>query len=139
MDTETLRNAFLTFTDAATFRRFTTQLRRDAPDNSQYGRQRDDTLRYWQEQLWTRFNSEHPSAPTDMDSIRAALLWCNVHNTVLVDGHGFMADGICDTPGFTDALELQFPFGYGYWNIICPTCVKTCADWVHVNAPDSAR
>jgi len=137
MDTVSLRNAFRTFTDAATFRRFAIQLRRDAPQNSQYGRPPERGLRYWQDELWLQFRAQLPAAPESIDAIRDAMLWCDLHEHSLVDGQGFLVSGVYETPGFVDALESQFPFGYGYWQLICPECVTACKTWIARYAPDA--
>ena len=36
--------------------------------------------------------------------------------------------GAVDSNLMTD-LDTQFPFGFGYWNLICPRCVEACREW----------
>jgi hypothetical protein len=36
-------------------------------------------LRYWQQNIWSKFVEAHPNAPTDLNEIRKAFSWCYIH------------------------------------------------------------
>ena len=140
MNSDTLRNRFRSHVDGDTFRRFSIQLRRDANND---GARRIERLRYWQNALWDEFTSANSDIqiPGDIESIRASFLWCDVHEKYLVDGHAIPDRiGVTDRDGnrlnaeFSAALDDSFPFGFGYWKLICPDCVVECDAWMNANA-----
>ena len=127
-----LRDAFLVFAGLKRFRKFTLQLRRDSPQESRFEHLPGlDELRYWQDILWRSFREVHPDAPTSIEAIRDALLWCDVHESPLVLHEAVRpAGGHSGLPGFTEAQETSFPFGYGYWRLSCTQCVSACREWI---------
>ncbi len=129
MDPPQLRDAFREFAGRDRFRKFVTQLRSDAPQESRFehlpGLSR---LRYWQEALWSEFLGAHPNACSDIELIRGALLWCDVHSCNL-QAVATIAPHEADPPSVLDTAREHFPFGYGYWQLACPHCVEACCDW----------
>jgi hypothetical protein len=80
------------------------------------------------------FVRRDPDAPDTVEEIRAAIMWCDVHERTLVAGQAYMASGVYEMPGFVGALDSQFSFGYGFWRLVCPDCVAACQDWVQATA-----
>lgn len=138
MTAEELRTSFIAFAGQPTARRFALQLRRDKEAESRPPyRQRRTDLRFWQEQLWDQFSQRFDGVPQDLDEIRGALLWCDVHDRKLEAGKAVAdACGVTDRDGnplddtFGQVRDEQFPFGFGFWTLVCPNCVKACREWM---------
>jgi hypothetical protein len=138
MTPEELRTSFFAFVGRSTARRFVLQLRaeKDAETRTPF-RQRRSDLRFWQEQLWNQYSQQLDGVPQDLDNIRDALLWCDVHDAPLENGRAVGdACGVTDRDGnlldedFGRIRDEQFPFGFGYWTLVCPACVKVCQHWM---------
>jgi len=131
-----LRIAFLNHVGSDTFRRFALQLRRDATHNPATN-QTVDRLRFWQSKIWEEFNKTQPDATNDIREIRESLLWCDIHELRLSEGRAIRDTlGITDRDGtsvnadFQKALNNRFPFGFGFWTLICDGCVVECKNWM---------
>lgn len=138
MTAEELRTSFLAFAGQPTARRFALQLRADKEAETRPPfRPRRTDLRYWQEQLWLQFSRSCDGVPPELSELRNALLWCDVHNRSLEAGHA-VADGygVTDRDGklldkaFGRIRDERFPFGFGFWTIVCPDCVRSCREWM---------
>jgi hypothetical protein len=128
MPPDDLRAVFVAFAGRAEARRFALQLRRD--------RERKQ-LRFWQMQLWDRFSQEIAGVTRDLDQIRAALLWCDVHDEPLQEGHAIeepgsvrSRDGSRLDESSRGVWDEQFPFGFGFSTLVCPVCVEACQEWM---------
>jgi len=148
MTTEELRASFVAFAGQPAARRFSLQLRGDKEgETGPPYRQRRVGLRFWQEELWNRFTQTFGGVTNDLEMIRAALLWCDVHDRPLEHGHAVRDScGVTNRDGnrldqaFRQLWEKEFPFGFGFWTLICPECVNACQEWMDsagVNRPQS--
>jgi hypothetical protein len=134
-----LGKLFLAYAGADSFRQFVIQLRRDTDTAlNSYGRT-VNRLRHWQATKWDDFIRKHPKLPipVDIETIRASLLWCDVHERHLTSGQAFSdrigvtgRDGNSLDADFEAARDKHFPFGFGFWTLICPDCVTKCESWM---------
>jgi hypothetical protein len=113
------------------------QLRSDKEAETTPTVKRRTNFRFWQEQLWDQFRQRIDGVPQDLAEIRDALLWCDVHDRMLVIGKAIAdACGVTDRDGnlldqtFGRVRDEQFPFGFGFWTLVCPNCVRTCREWM---------
>ena len=131
MTSHELRNAFFSFAGQSVARRFIVQLRSDkeGEERPPY-RTRNASLRYWQARLWESFQERLENVPDDLNHIRRALLWCDVHNRQLEKGRAVVVHNKeeLDMPYRQDCDRL-FPFGFGFWSWVCPECVLACRQW----------
>lgn len=139
MNRDSLRQIFRAHAGADVFRRFVIQLRRDANNDSNSFGRTVNRLRYWQTTKWDDFIRKHPDLPIpeDIKTIRDSLLWCDVHERYLTNGQAVHDRvGVTDRDGnrldaeFENALDEHFPFGFGFWTLICPDCVTECESWM---------
>lgn len=128
MTAEELRTLFRDYAGPTKARRFALQLRADKQSESSLSyRQRRTDLRFWQQQLWDQFSQQYAGVPRDLGPIQDALLWCDVHHLPLEDGQAIPGNGFLS---FGPVREEQFPFGQGFWTIVCPACVAACRQWI---------
>ena len=142
MKPDQLRAAFCRFAGTERARRFVLQLRSDAPLEGRLPYPDGRGLRFWQVELWNDFAENSKGIPTDIDAIRTAMLWCDIHNRVLEEGAGITdpsdvtgKDGRLNDD-FMKALDSDFPFGFGFWTLVCPDCVVRCDKWINGHVRD---
>ena len=133
MNTSELRASFLDFVGPNTFRKFAHALRPFADDD-----RRAIRLRFWQEQLWLKFRSRHPSATTEIENILASLLWCDLHGLDLDHLPGVALTDVRKTPELDSYISDRCPFYSGGWAVSCSQCNQELNDWIS-NHPDDCR
>ena len=132
-----LRTTFRGFAGSDRVRRFVVQLRGDAPEEARPRYPTGRGLRYWQEELWDQFADKNDDVPLDLEAIREAMLWCDIHDLPFEIGRAIPdrcgvtgRDGERLDDQFEAALESEFRFGFGFWNLVCPQCVVECDRWM---------
>jgi hypothetical protein len=85
-------------------------------------------LRYWQQNIWSKFVVAHPNAPAGLDEIRKAFSWCYIHQNDLetVESARRGPKEIADA--FSEMRQKEFPYCFGYR--LCPACVAACDQWL---------
>jgi hypothetical protein len=95
---------------------------------------KQNRLLYWQEQLWSEFNTMNPEVSIKAEDIIDFFCICDVHNYPLGSPENDdLLPAIRDTPEYEIAYESLFPFAIE-GNLICIECLAARELWVKENS-----